>query len=61
MKIPQSNANYYLCRSLQNEAYVIVMNLNNEEEFVDIKNTITGDTQSFKTVLVSENSEYEVG
>lgn len=38
------------------------MNLNNEEEYTDMKDTITGETtKNFEIALVSENSEYEVG
>ncbi|XP_065203796.1 maltase 2-like [Planococcus citri] len=49
-------------RNLSNEVYVIIMNLNNEEESVDIKNAIANETNgNFEIILVSENSEYEVG
>ncbi|XP_065203795.1 maltase 2-like [Planococcus citri] len=49
-------------RNLSNEIYAIIMNLNNEEESVDIKNTIANETNgNFEIILVSENSEYEVG
>ncbi|XP_065203797.1 maltase 2-like [Planococcus citri] len=49
-------------RNLHNEIYLIVMNLNNEEEFVDIKNTVTDvPNEVFKIALASQNSRFEVG
>ncbi|XP_065203800.1 maltase 2-like [Planococcus citri] len=49
-------------RGLPNDVYVIIMNVNNEEESVDIENIISEEINgNFEIVLVSENSEYEVG
>ncbi|XP_065204698.1 maltase 2-like [Planococcus citri] len=49
-------------RSLQNEIFIIMINLSNEEEVIDFKNTITDvPNTNFNIALVSQNSEFEVG